>query len=295
MPSSRVRGEMNKAQRTLTTQYKLAIGLRDAMSDAVREDGTLNILGGAGKSQGWVVRTLDNINAATRGIGRAIIVQGADGAETALDGSIGSSQKYADAHPEIFANVDYSAYGIDRVDVRAQARLNAIFIQFAYGKARLNEPGGRISEPDFNHAMTQIAANATDPETLRQVLLGDLTTAEEEYEQWRGQQHVENHDILFQPAADKMYFDAKEQFHQAFGQEFGTANDAGAGLTDPQGDPRADLIPRSPNTGLEQPQRGQGQVTAPAAPDGVPNLGIDVSGMSLEEVNQALEQLNKGM
>jgi hypothetical protein len=168
-----------------------------------------------------------------RSIGTALQIEDADGKLTTFTGSEGAAAKYARDNSDLFTD-DMIPPAI-RGDTRATQRYQAIIVQFAYGKARLNEENGRISDTDFKNAVKQIGANATDPEALRQILVGDLERAVKTFNTWDQQlPEAIRGDVIGQQARDS--FDLSfEEFRSAFGTNFGTAASPGEGLTNPQG------------------------------------------------------------
>lgn len=230
-------GAMQAQHRGLVGQFNMAVAMADAISDGIGEDGTLEIMGSGGKVGAGVTRLLDNIQGLGRQIGSALEIEDKDGNKRTFTGSMGQAEKYARDNQDLFTD-DMIPPAI-RGDTRATQRYQAIIVQFAYGKARLNEENGRISDTDFKNAVQQIGANATDPEALRQVLVGDLNRAADNFNVWDKQMPPELRDTLIHPQARALYDEAFANFNQRFGQEFGTAARPGEGLTNPQGARRA--------------------------------------------------------
>jgi len=227
-------GAMQSQHRGLVGQMNMAVAMRDALVDGLAEDGSLEIMGTGGKITSGVSNFVNNLSALSRSIGEALQIEDSKGKLTTFTGTEGAAAKYARDHQELFEGMALPPSIVGKSN--AIARYQAIIVQFAYGKARLNENGSRISDSDFNNAIRQIGANATNPEALRQILVGDLTRAVANFDQWDKTFPQEVRPLLINRDARKMYDAAFENFNTAFDQDFGTPNRVGPGLTNPQGD-----------------------------------------------------------
>lgn len=236
LPSDKERAQMNRRERDVMTTMELGIGITDAMKDSIRFDENgiahMNIMSTGGKVSVGALEVFDNIMTAGRGLADTLIIGNEDGSTTSFGSSRAHADNYVKKNPQVFAGIDYGKFGIDRTDQRAQRRLDAIFTQYAYAKARLNEENGRISDVDFEHAIQQIAASATDPEALRQVLTGDIKRNLKEYDQWVKQIHPSVRGLVRTDEARAAFEETEKRWNIAFEGNFGTATNVGEGILD---------------------------------------------------------------
>ena len=249
--SSKAVSQVQARQRNLAGQFDMAVAMRDALADAVGADGTLNIMGTAGKIEKGIAALVGNIASLGRAAGKVLQIEDSDGNLSDFTGSSASAAKYVRENQDIFANMVLPASIID--DKNAIARYQAIIVQFAYGKARMNEENGRISDVDFNNAIKQIGAAATDPRELQNILVGDLGRASLDFDLWRAQMRDELVPLIFPPRSQVLFNKARDNFTAAFGVDFGLSGAVGEGLIDPQGESRSftDTIQDSANSSPE--------------------------------------------
>jgi hypothetical protein len=230
LPSDKERSQFHRRERDVMTQMELGIRLTDAMKEAVNPDGSLTIMGGGGKISAGAINLFDNMMAVGRGLGDSLILtDDADTQTGSMSSNPASAHKWVKDHPGIFASIPLPA-GLDRTDQIAVAKYNAILVQYAYGKARLNEENGRISDVDFEHAVTQIAAAATNPEALRQVLIGDVGGSVTEFNNWADQIPPSVYDLVRTPKSQENFEETHSRWQEAFKNPFGSATEVGSGL-----------------------------------------------------------------
>ena len=246
LPSQKERAQFRRRERDVMTSMRLGIGITNAMKDAVNPDGTLNILSTGGKITDGAVKVLDNLMAAGRGLSDTLFVVDADGKEMPLKKS--SAQSYIASNREFFESLPLPD-SIDRTDPRAVTQFWAIMTQYGYAKARLNEENGRISDVDFEHALTQLAAAASDPEALRRVLAGDVEQSVAEFDQWTSQIHPSVRGLVRTAEAKANFDRLHEEWDTTFELDFGTPSEVGAGLLTE----KTDMTPPL-HTPIAQPQ-----------------------------------------
>lgn len=181
-----------RKQRTaVIRQMDAAVKMKRALMDAAAAgDGTINILGGAGKGLSFVSRIVDGLSAVGRVMEQDWIDKGKQVQPVAIkDGDFagrdltnkGSAAEYAQANRSELDSV-MRANGVwdilpEHVRQQASAREQyyAVLTQMAYAQARTNEEGARqFSDADFKNAMAQLAGNTSDPETFRKVIFGNV-------------------------------------------------------------------------------------------------------------------------
>jgi hypothetical protein len=255
VPTPSEQKDLRAQQRALMQQMRLGVTMRDALADAVNEDGTLNVLDGSGKGISFATKMVDSVNALFREGKKVVgLVDENNKVTGTLNGSTASSLAYVNKNPTVFEGFSIPENIRDKGD-RAVARYQAAIVQMAYAKARANEPGARqLSDNDFKNALKQIGAVATDPEALRNVLFGDITRGVEDFNVWRSQMQENSTRILGQQAMDQ-FDDEFEKFNDAFSVDFGAPEAVGPGLRNI--DP-ADRAPGSPapipGPGTTQPE-----------------------------------------
>ena len=249
LPSDKDRAAYQRRERDVMTQMELGIRITDALKGAVNADGSISIMGAGGKVSAGAVNIFDNIMAAGAGIADSIILTDESDKPLGTMSSSGSSARdWVKAHPGVFANIPLPE-GIDRTDQIAVAKYNAILVQYAYGKARLNEENGRISDVDFEHAVTQIAAAATNPEALRQVLIGDVGGSVTEFNNWTDQIHPSIKEYVRTEKSAQNFKDTHDRWNVAFNSGvFGTPKQVGGGLLTPLS---TDVTPLTTGSGQE--------------------------------------------
>lgn len=239
-------GKMRTRHRGIVGQMHMAVAMRDALADAVSADGTIEIMGTGGKVTASIVGFIDNVQSIGRQVGKALNITDAEGNESTFDGSSIEAAKYVRENKDLFDEelIPESIRG----NVNAILRYQAIIVQFAYGKARLNEDNARISDSDFKHAIRQIGAAATDPEALRQILVGDIERTVKSFNVWDNQLEPHIREQVIYKDARRDFEAAEANFNRAFGQPGGTALQPGPFLTDPQGERQAGstVNPRTP-------------------------------------------------
>ena len=121
-----------------------------------------------------------------------------------------------------------------------RAEYYATLTQLVYARARTNEPGARqLSDADFKNAMMGLAGTASDPETFRQVMMGNIVS---DWQNFNDKflalpDPVRNQNMVISRAGQANYEDTFVEFAQQFaGDSFGTAAAPSSALTGSQGD-----------------------------------------------------------
>jgi hypothetical protein len=246
--STREAGELRAANTMLFQQFGLAVGLKNAVSDSIGENGTIEMMGTGGKISAAGVRLVDNISAIGRTVGKFIQLENADGEASEFDGSYSSAQSYVTDNKALFEGIALPE-GVVKDSIGA-TRYQAILVQLAYGKAQINEPGGRISDNDFKAAVKQIAGAATNPEALRQVLVGDMDRSVRNFKHRMSMLRDDVQDLVIAPRAMKAFDEEFVNFNRAFDQPFGSAAAPSDALTSPQEEVRDGLGTSTPTPGV---------------------------------------------
>jgi len=227
-------GKLRSQHRTLAAQMEMAVGMRDALSDGIGEDGTLEIMGTGGKLQKWAGDLVNNFITLGRASGSVLSFEGSDGKVTGtFDGSTAGAQRYVKKNKSIFK--DMAIPEEIRGDSNAIARYQAIIVQMAYGQAKMNDEGGRVTNEDFANGVQQIGANATDPEALRQILVGNLERSVKTFNVWDQQLPKGIRNQVIHEDARRLFDETFKNFNAAFGTDFGSNAKPGKALTNPQG------------------------------------------------------------
>ena len=237
VPTPTEQGNLRAQQRSIMQQLRLSNIMLDAMTTALAETGTLDMMDGSGKFQTATTHLANNVNAVFRQGQKWVGITDGDPNDPnsksigTIDGSIASSMSYVKNNVKWMDEFIPVPEGIEKGTVQAM-RYQAAIVQLAYAKARSNEPGARqLSDNDFKNAIKQIGANATSPEQLRQVMLDNVATAHEDFNIWLkqiGPEHANS--IIEKPAMDE-YYRELEKFDKNWAKAWGT-------VTEPEGEVR---------------------------------------------------------
>ena len=100
----------------------------------------------------------------------------------------------------------------------------------------MNDEGGRVTNEDFANGVQQIGANATDPEALRHILVGNLERSVKTFNVWDQQLPEGIRNQVIHEDARGLFDTTFSNFNAAFGTDFGSNVNPGEGLTNGQGD-----------------------------------------------------------
>jgi hypothetical protein len=261
----------------ISQQMRGAIRMKRALADAIGQDGSLNIMDGAGKVTSAVTTALDFVGAAARQIELSIASAGGDTTVGITDGDFagqnlqgrGAARSYAKENLE---DLD----GLMRDMVPPHLRNNAIqraefyatLTQLVYARARTNEPGARqLSDADFKNAMANLAGNVSDPEAFRQVMMGnimqDWQNFNDRYTALPAQ--VRDGNMVISAEGQRNYQESYDTFLREFGVgDFGSAAETSPELQSAAGDQAAEIAAEVEAAGIETEEvKGTGTAEDP--------------------------------
>ena len=248
----------------ISQQMRGAIRMKRALADAVGNDGSLNIMDGAGKATSAVTSVLDFVSASARQIELSIASAGGDTSVGITDGdfagqNMGSqsvSRQYArDNLKELDGLMQDLVPEHLRVNATQRAEFYATLTQLVYARARTNEPGARqLSDADFKNAMANLAGNVSDPETFRQVMMGNIM---QDWQNFNDRytalpDQVRNGNMVISAEGQRNYRSAYDEFLREFGMgTFGNAGAVSDELLNARGDQAAEIAGEVAEAGLE--------------------------------------------
>lgn len=179
----KVRDLVSAASDTLYIQDRVL----NVIAEAVMPDGTVDILGTAGKAAAGAQGILDTVRTGGRILGRAgyelPIVDSEDkvvmsrskiragGLKEYLDEYVGED-RYDTTEGSVYSNFLKTTKLRDVAQNRA--KFDSLISQLAYAKARSVEPGStRLSDNDVKFAFTMIGGALSDPRALMDVMTGN--------------------------------------------------------------------------------------------------------------------------
>lgn len=114
----------------------------------------------------------EDINTAIAGA--ASLVEGFKQEATAIGRAVGIGFDEKQLDP---ATYDFDIDGLGTLNARTKSLITAL----AYTRARINDPGGRLSERDVQAAIREIGGNLSDPDAFRAVLLDVAQRADRDF------------------------------------------------------------------------------------------------------------------
>ena len=239
--SDKEQGEIRTQSGSIQAQARAALQIHEALKDSIGINGTVDIMDGTGKVTGAVTKVVDTLGGMARLAGRTLTVtqDGSDDAKALLQGdTLGGATKYARDNFKWFS--DNLGHLAPTGDAQARAKFYSAVVRLTYAQARAHEPTARtLSDNDFKNAMTVVAGNLSNPESFRQVMIGNIAENVAALEDRRldlGGGLPADHENnvwskILQPAGQKRFADTLAQFNEAYSQPFGTAAVPGPGLT----------------------------------------------------------------
>jgi hypothetical protein len=229
-------GQIRTAQGAVMKEMKTAMMLHGVLQDSVDKNGSIDFLGKTGEGTNFVTRFVDNVSEAVRSISGALdnptIVGGsAEGGDLSKAGQ--ALQYVRDKANSAFLS------GLDQympANVRENSRLREQWLSgvtsMAYTLAMARKPNARqVTDTDVKMAMHTIAANATDPESFRRVMLQDLTNDVDAFNfRLKGIQPRYQKQILGQDSVDE-FNNQYAKFADTFSRPFGVGGKPGPGLS----------------------------------------------------------------
>lgn len=255
-------------QRAISQQMKAGLQMKSALQEAITSDGKVNIMDGAGALTTGTVKVLDGLRAIASQIGGAVDVIDENGrSQGRLDSGPAASRYAKDNFDELDSRLSELTPANIRGNARAREKFYSALIQMTYAQARAQEPGARqLSDADFKNALAGLAGSTSDPESLREVLMGSIDRNFSDFDLWRKQLGPEVYRKVVGESADDTFNADLATFREQFGTDFGSAQNPGAGLTE-------QVIPD---------QRVGGGQPFEIIPPGQPGSSIQVGGATIE-------------
>ena len=228
--------KLRAQQRAIVQQINAAETMKQALEDSIAEDGSINIMDGAGSATVATTKVIDLFSALGRSINGSVTLTDAEGNSIGagqLDQSGAANRYVKNNATELNGLLGDAVPAEIRNNQRARERFYSALVQMAYAQARAQEPGARqLSDADFKNALAGLAGATSDPETFREVMLSSIQRNVADFSLWRKQVGDEVYNEVIGGGATDEFNQRLEALNESFNTgSFGTAANPGPGLT----------------------------------------------------------------
>lgn len=231
--SKKEQSDFRKQASSVMSQARGAIQMADILQESADQPQGITIMDGTGKASTAVSKTLEVLGGIANETGASLRVTDAAGREKGNLALPGAASNFIDDN---FAEIDNQLIDLVPAPLRKTAELRARYYstltRITYEQARAQEPGARqLSDADFKNALAVMAANAADPEAFRQVMIGNMNSNVEKFND-QATMLGEAFPLIMKPGGIKRFDDVMNQFNTRFAEPFGSPTQPGPGLSD---------------------------------------------------------------